>query len=246
MLNDWQTRPGDHCWIESRRRSCGNPGPSSKCSSAVRPLTASINADTGPLTSAPVPHVRLISLPCKRIPRNRLSGTKPNGQGPVRKSIASAANCGSGSKGRPSGILMSPPCTRTSASGSSGPNNGGLIGRSAHRRKLATISSAGSCARCRASSSIARAMLPRRTARQRNAGVPSTTVLTMCAATVLTSQPAQRLGVASCAWFKPSSRLAIRRRSSATAANTKSRSARITWSCRGLPAPAFRRPNPVR
>ena len=87
----------------SRRRNWGNPGPSSRCSNADRPLTASISAETGPRTSAPSPQVRPMSLPRKRIPRNRPSGTNPNGQGAVKNSIANAANSGSGSKGRPSG-----------------------------------------------------------------------------------------------------------------------------------------------
>jgi hypothetical protein len=56
----------------------------------------------------------------------------------------------SGANGQPSGILTSPLCTNTSASGSSGPNGGGLTGRSAQRCKLAAISAAGRRGRCRA------------------------------------------------------------------------------------------------
>ncbi len=208
----------------SASRSSCNPGPPSVSSRAVRPATAIINAAAGPLTSAPLPQTRPMSVPRKAIPRNPPNGTKPKGHGPARKSRASAASCGSGSNGRPSGILMSPPCTKTSASGSSGPKSGGLIRRSAWRRRLAVISAAGNCARRRASSSIARASLPRRAASRINTDRASSRVLSTCAATVLMSQPVHRLGVASSAALKPSTRFAIWRRSFATAAKTNSRS----------------------
>jgi hypothetical protein len=38
-----------------------------------------------------------MSVPCKEIPQSLLTGTKPNGHGPVRKSSANAASSGSGS-----------------------------------------------------------------------------------------------------------------------------------------------------
>lgn len=57
---------------------------------------------------------------------------------------------------------------------------------------------------------------------------PSAKSLTRCAATVLTSQPAQRLDVASWSGLRLSINAAIDRRSSATVANTRSRSARLS------------------
>lgn len=177
-----------------------------------------------------------MSLPRKEMPRSRPSGTKPNRHGPVRKSSASAESCGSGSNGRLRGILMSPPWTNMSASGSRGPNSGGLNGWSAHRRRAATISAVGTWARSRASSSIARAMLPRRRAVVMNTQKLSAKTLTRCAVTVLTSQPTHRLGVASCASSKPSIRFAIWRRCSATAAKTNLSSTRtrdsLCFGCR--------------
>jgi hypothetical protein len=89
----------------------------------VRPVTAIISADTGPTISAPLPQDRSMSLACREIPESLRSGTKPNGHGPVRKSSANPARSGSGSKGIPRGIVMSPGWTKMSARGSSGPNS---------------------------------------------------------------------------------------------------------------------------
>ena len=57
---------------------------------------------------------------------------------------------------------------------------------------------------------------------------PSAKSLTKCAATVLTSHPAHRVSVANWSGLRPSIKLAIDRRSSATATNTRSRSARLS------------------
>jgi hypothetical protein len=120
---------------------------------------------------------------------------------------------------------MSPPCTKMSASGSRGPCGGGLHLRSARRRRPAAISAAGSCARRRANSSIARPVFPlRRMASFTMPGRPSVSRQRMCAATVFTSHPAHRLGIANCASSRSSIRSAMRRRSRAVAANTCSRS----------------------
>jgi hypothetical protein len=154
-------------------------------------------------------------------------GTKPSGSGPVRKSRARPTRSNSGLKGRPSGILISPPWTRTSVSPDSGPVMGGLSSRLAQLRSAAVISRAGACARRRANWSIARSTpLQRRAVRWKIQKLSATT-LTRCAATVLTSQPLHRLGDANCAASSPSIKLAIRRRSSATAAKTTSRSNRL-------------------
>jgi hypothetical protein len=56
---------------------------------------------------------------------------------------STSASAGLGSKARPRGTLMSPPCTNTSASGSRGPCGGGLHLLSARRRRSAAISAAG-------------------------------------------------------------------------------------------------------
>jgi len=49
----------------------------------------------------------------------------------VDEAMANAARCGSGWKGSPRRIRISPLCTKTSARGSNGPNSGGSIWRSA-------------------------------------------------------------------------------------------------------------------
>src|SRR5215470_17753580 len=59
----------------------------------------------------------------------------------------------------------------------------------------------------------------------------SANTLTRWAATVLTSQPAQRLSVANWASSSPSTKAAIRRRSSATAAKTNSLLTRMSVEC---------------
>ncbi len=201
-----------------RRRNSGNPRPSSASSTAVRPTAAIISCGARPRISCPSPHVRSMSVAFNRIPRSRPSGTRPIGTGPVKKSSAVAVDSGSRSKGSPSGILMSPLWAKTSAS-RPGACGGGLQYRlSARSRRLDAISIAGRSAQRRASSSIARSGLPRRTPSHVTLPVPSIRKLTKCAPTVFTSQPAHRLGVASCASSRPSIRSAMRRRSCAVAA----------------------------
>ena len=90
------------------------------------------------------------------------------------------------------------------------------------------------CLRRRANWSIARSTpLQRRAVRWKIQKLSATT-LTRCAATVLTSQPLHRLADANCAASSPSIKLAIRRRSSATATKTSSRSNRL-WRKRAQP-----------
>src|SRR6478609_516277 len=81
-------------------------------------------------------------------------------------------------------------------------------------------------ARRRANSSIARLNPPYRSAAHWNVQKLSAKTLTRWAPTVLTSQPAHKLGVASALSSRPSRRSAMRRRSTATASNISARSMR--------------------
>jgi hypothetical protein len=100
------------------------------------------------------------------------------------------------------------------------------------------MSAAGVRARRRASSSIARLNPLYRIAARWNAQKLSAKTLTRWAATVLTSHPVHKLGVARASSSRASRRSAMRRRSAATASNICSRSKRAEYQRVGSEEPA--------
>lgn len=208
----------------SRDCSTRSPGPVRPSNTTVRPHAANIRAAPGPRIGSPWPHVRPVSSSRSSIPRRRRRGKKPSCVGLVRKSRTRATWRESGRCGSPRGIRTSAPCTNTSVRPESGPVTGGLSLWSAWRRSISAISAAGACARRRASASIPRSILRWRRPLAINPQKPSAKSLTRCAATVLTSQPTHKLGVANWSASRLSISEAMALRSSATAANTHSRS----------------------